>query len=118
MPHRCVTTNKPRCEIPQLFSHKYSALIKEYILLVPAKLIFNIDADGFSDWKQRKSKLVVIATGIRLSIFHFPVYRVIRRQTLICCITSAGDAYSSLLASSDPAMRQVFDQGIREGIDI
>jgi hypothetical protein len=40
--------------------------------------------------------------------------RGIRHQTLICCITAAG----LLLVSPDPAVRKVFDQGVRESIDL
>jgi hypothetical protein len=37
---------------------------------------------------------------------------------LIFCISAAGNAYCPLFVSSDPAARQVFDQGAREAIDL
>jgi hypothetical protein len=42
-------SEKPRIEIPQLFSEKYLILIKEYIPLVPTELIFNIDEREFNN---------------------------------------------------------------------
>jgi hypothetical protein len=109
---------KPRLEIPQLFLDKYLVLIKKYIPLVPTESIFNIDECGFNDSEERKSRLVVIPTGIRNSTFHYPVNRGIRHRTFICCISPAGDAYCPLLIASDPAVRQAVDQRVREALDL
>jgi hypothetical protein len=49
---------------------------------------------------------------------HYPVSRKIRHQTLVCCVTAAGDAYFLLLVSSDPATRAVFEHPIRDGINL
>jgi hypothetical protein len=43
---------KPCLEIPRTFLDRYLALIREYIPLVPTKLIFNINKSGFSDWEE------------------------------------------------------------------
>jgi hypothetical protein len=43
---------------------------------------------------------------------------IIRHQTLVCCVTAAGDAYYPLFVSSDPATRAVFEHQIRDGIDL
>jgi hypothetical protein len=48
----------------------------------------------------------------------YPINREIRHQTLIFCIIAAGDAYCRPLVSPDPAVRQVFDQGVGENIDL
>jgi hypothetical protein len=96
---------KPRIEFPQLVLDKYLVLIKEYIPLVLTELNFNIDECGFSNWEKRRSKPLMILTGIRNSTFQYPVNRGIRHQTLIYCITAADNAYCPLLASSDPAVR-------------
>jgi hypothetical protein len=37
---------------------------------------------------------------------------------LICYITAAGNGYDPLLGSSDPAVRRVFGQGVREAVDL
>jgi hypothetical protein len=104
--------------IPQLVLDKYLALIKEYIPLVSTELIFDIDVFGFSDWEESKSKSAVIWTDIRNLTFLYRVNRGIRHQTLICCITATRDAYCPLLVSFDPTMRQVFYQGLHEGIEL
>jgi hypothetical protein len=109
---------KPGLRIVQLFSAKCLVLIKEYIPLVPAELIVRVGECGFSHWEARMSKPVVILTGIRNSTFHYPVNRGIRHQTLICCITADVDVYRPLWVSSGPAVRQVFGQGVCEGIDL
>jgi hypothetical protein len=84
----------PRRQVPKQFLDDYVKLIKEYIPLVPAELIFNIDECGFSDWEERNPKLVLIPAEFERSVLHYPVNRAIRHQSLICCITAAGDAYS------------------------
>jgi hypothetical protein len=48
---------------------------------------------------------------------YYPASRNIRHQTLVSCVTAAGDAYCPLLVSSDPAARAVFEHQIRDGID-
>jgi hypothetical protein len=49
---------------------------------------------------------------------HYPVDREIRHQTLIGCVTAAGDAYCPLLLSADQSVRQIFETGVRDGIDL
>jgi hypothetical protein len=107
-----------RLEIPRDFLDRYLALIKEWVPLVPAELIFNIDECGFSDWEERKKKAVLIPQRATNTSLHYPVDRKIRHQTLICCITAAGDAYCPLLVSADPHMTEVFRTGVRDGIDL
>jgi hypothetical protein len=103
---------KPRLEIPRKLLDHYLALIKEYIPLVSTELMFDIDKSGFSDWEERKPKGVLIPTRLRESTLHCPVNRNIRHQTLICCISAAGDAYCALLIFPNPVVRRVFDEGI------
>jgi hypothetical protein len=86
--------------------------------LVPAELIFNIDECSFSDWEERKPKPVLIPCRVNNVTLHYPVDRRIRHQTLICCVTAAGDAYCPLLASADESVRQIFKTGVRDGIDL
>jgi hypothetical protein len=38
-----------RLRIPREYLNDYISLIKEYVLLVPAELIFNLDETGLSD---------------------------------------------------------------------
>jgi hypothetical protein len=80
--------------------------------------LFNVDESDFSDWEEGKSKCVLIPTEARETTLHCPASRKICRQTLICCVTAAGDAYCPLLVSSDPATRAVFEDQIRDGIDL
>jgi hypothetical protein len=107
-----------RLEIPRDFLDRYIALIREWVPLVPAELIFNIDECGFSDWEERKEKPVLIPAAAQHTTLHYPVNRQIRHQTLVCCVTAAGDAYCPLLVSADPHVIDVFDTGIRNGIDL
>jgi hypothetical protein len=86
--------------------------------LVPTELLFNIDESRFSDWEEHKPKCLLIATEARETTLHYPASRKIRHQTLVCCVTAAGDAYCPLLVSSDPAARAVLERQIRDGIDL
>jgi hypothetical protein len=72
-------------------------------------------------WIQRLEEAqvapVVISADSRNLTFHSPINRGIRYQTLICCITAVNDADYPLFVSFALAVRQVFDQGVREAID-
>jgi hypothetical protein len=107
-----------RVEVPHGYLDQSSSLIKEYVPLVPTELLFNFDGSGFSDWKERKPKCVLIPTEAREMTLHYPASLKIRHQTLVCCVTAAGDAYCPLLVSSDPAARAVFEHRIRDGIQL
>jgi hypothetical protein len=98
-----------RLEVPHEYLDQYIRLVKEYVPLVPTKLLFNIDESGFSDWEERKPKCVRIPTEARETTLHYPASRKIRHQTLVCCATAAGDAYCLLLVSSDPTARAVLE---------
>jgi hypothetical protein len=92
--------------------------IKEYVPLVPGEFIFNIDGCGFSDWEEQKEKPVNIPAEARRESYHYPMNRQIRHQTLICCITAAGDAYCRSLVSNDSSVTQIFEHRVRAGIDL
>jgi hypothetical protein len=106
----CRSVGRPqenvRLEVPHGYLDQYIRLIQEYVPLVPRELLFNIDESDFSDWEERKPKCVLILTEARGTTFHYPASRKIGHQTLICCVTAAGDAYCPLLVSSDPAHGQ------------
>jgi hypothetical protein len=85
---------------------------------VPNELIFNIDDCGFSDWEERKAKLVLISSRVRNASLHDRVDRRIRHQTLICCITGDGDVYYPLLVSAGRPVTKAFERGVRNGIGL
>jgi hypothetical protein len=91
----------PRLQIPRCYLDKYITLIKPWVPLVPAELIFNLDETGLSDWEERKPKPALIPTDLEDSHFHYPADRAIRHQTLLCCVSAAGDAYCLFLVSSN-----------------
>jgi hypothetical protein len=107
-----------RLKVPHVYLDQHIRLIKEYGPLVPTELLFNIDESGFSDWEERKPQCALIPTEARETTLHYSASRKIRHQTLVCCVTAAGDAYCPLLVSSDPAPRAVFGHQMREGIDL
>jgi hypothetical protein len=49
---------------------------------------------------------------------HYAVDHQIRHQTLICCITAASDPYSPLVISANLYVTQVFNKGVRNGIEL
>jgi hypothetical protein len=49
---------------------------------------------------------------------HYLVDRRIRNQTLICGVTAAGDACCPVLVSGGQSVRQIFETGVRDGIDM
>jgi hypothetical protein len=118
----CQSTVSPqeqtRLHIPQPSRDQYLALIQEWMPLVPAELMFNIDEYRFSDWEERKPKLVLTSCNVKNTILPYPIHRRIRHQTLICCITAAGHVYCPLLISAEQSVRQISETGVRDGIDL
>jgi hypothetical protein len=49
---------------------------------------------------------------------HYPVDCGIRHHILICCVAAANYAYCPLLVSADQSVRQIFETGARDGIDL
>jgi hypothetical protein len=107
-----------RLEVPHEHLDRYIKLIQEYVTLVPTELLFNIDKSGFSDWEERRPKGVLIPIEAQTTTLLYPTSRKIRYETLMCCVTGAGDAYSPLLVSAQPVAREVFQHQIRDGIDL
>jgi hypothetical protein len=108
----------PRLQVPRLYLNQYIDIIKNWIPLVPAELIYNLDESGLSDWEDAKPKPVLVPVDLGDSMIHYPVNRQIRHQTLLCCISASGDAYCPLLVSARQSVLQVFEMGVRDGIDL
>jgi hypothetical protein len=81
----CQTIVRPqenvRLEVSREHLKRYINLIKEYVSLVPTELIFNIAESGFSDWEERKPKIILIPVEARTRTLHYPVRHKIRDQT-------------------------------------
>jgi hypothetical protein len=107
-----------RCQVPLAFLDQYMALIKEWLPLAPGELIFNIDECGCSDGEERKAKPVLIRSRVRDATSHDPVDRGICYQTLVCCVTAAGDACCLRLVSGDRSVTHIFNRGVRAGIGL
>jgi hypothetical protein len=112
------TQENPRLQVPKQFLDDCVKLIKEYVPLVPTELIFHIGECGFSDWEERRPKPVLIPAEFERAVLHYPANRVIRRQSLTCCMTAAGDVYCPLLVSTKPSITQVLNHRPRDGIDL
>jgi hypothetical protein len=93
-------------------------LSKEWVHLVLAQLIFNIEKCGFRDWGERKPKSVWIIRRVKNARLHDPADCIIRHQTLICCIIAAGDAYCPLSVSAELSVRQIFETKVRDNTDL
>jgi hypothetical protein len=105
-------------EVLHAYLDQYIRLIKELVPFVPTELLFSMDESGFSDCKERMPKCVLIPTDARETTLHYPASPKTRRQTLICCVTAAGDAYCPLIVSPDPATLAVFEHQMRDGTDL
>jgi hypothetical protein len=63
-------------------------------------------------------KPVMIPSHAFSSTLHYPIDRVIRHHSLLCCVSASGDAYSPLLIAPDAKARIIFEKGSREHIDL
>jgi hypothetical protein len=101
-----------------LYLDRSLALIKSWVLHVPAELFFNLDETDSSDWEEMKPKPVLIPTTVENADLSHPVDREIRHQTLLCCVSVSRDAYCPLLLCPNPAALSIFHMRIRDGIDL
>jgi hypothetical protein len=113
-----VSQEQLRLGIPRECLNDYISLIKEYVPLVPAEVIFNLDETGLSDWEERKTKPVIIPSHASSSNLHYETDRAIRHHTSPCCVSASGDAYSPFLIAPHPKARRIFEKGIRGNIDL
>jgi hypothetical protein len=107
-----------RLRIPRESLNDYISLTKEYVSLIPAELIFDLDETGLSDWEERKTKPVIIPSLAFSSTHHYPIDRAIRHRTLLCCVSASGDTYSPLFIVPHPKAPRIFDRSIKENIDL
>jgi hypothetical protein len=77
-----------------------------------------MDESGFSDWEEREPQSVLIPIEGQATTLHCPTSCEIRHQTLMYCVTAAGDAYCPLLVSAQPVAREAFQHQIRDVIDL
>jgi hypothetical protein len=87
-----------RLRIPHEYLNDYISLIKEYVRLVLAELIFNLDKTGLSDCEERKTKAVIIPSHAASSTLYYPIDRAILHHTLFCCVSASGDTDSLSLS--------------------
>jgi hypothetical protein len=73
-------------------------------------LVFHLDETGLSDWKERKSKPVIVPSDATQTLLHYPVDGGIRHHTLLCCISAFGDAYTPLLIAPRPSANRIFEK--------
>jgi hypothetical protein len=97
-------------EVPRENLDRYIKLIHKYVPLVPTELLFNIHESGFSDCEECKPKSVLIPLEGQTTAPHYPTSRkIVALQTLICCVTAAGDAHYPLLVSHDQLQESRFN---------
>jgi hypothetical protein len=80
--------------------------------------MFNLDETGLSDWEVRRSKPVLLTADAANRPLPYPVDRVIRHPTLLCCTSASGDAHCPLFLSANRAVLGLFEKGVCENIDL
>jgi hypothetical protein len=76
-------TERTQLHVSQSYLDQYLALIKEWVAVVPAELMFSIDECGLSDWEERKPKSVLIPCRVNNVTLHYPVDCGIRAPDII-----------------------------------
>jgi hypothetical protein len=107
-----------RLRIPREYLKDYISLIKEYVPLVPVELIFNLDETGLFDWEERKTKPVIIPSHASSSTLYYSIDGAIRHHTFLYCVSASEGAYSPLPIAPHPKARRIFENGVRENIDL
>jgi hypothetical protein len=108
----------PRLQIPRHFLDDYLALLREHVAGLNPHLVYNLDETGCSDWEERKSFDAIIPAALRHVNVHFGVTRRVKHQSMIVCISAAGDALCPLITTSDRSTLGVFRDGIEENVDL
>jgi hypothetical protein len=113
-----VPQEKVRLEVPCCYLEEYMTLIKKIVPIVPTELLFNLDETGLSEWKNRRSKPILVLTQEQESALHYPVDRSVRHHALLCSLTASGDSYCPMLIAPTASARKPFNTGVRDHIDL
>lgn len=107
-----------RLEVPRTFLEQHIENIKKYVIGKASELVFNLDEMGSNEWEEKKPKKVIVPVKLCQSNVHLPIKRTLRHQTLLACISATGDSLTPHFIVSSNSAKQVFQLGIREGIDL
>lgn len=98
---------------------KYLEVLKNEVDGKYAELIYNADEVGCSQWMDKKCKKVIVPLQSDNNRITHKVKRASKLQTILGCISAAGDVLTPVLISTrktiDP---EVYSQGLRNDTDI
>ena len=106
----CVT--KEQC-------YQYLDIIKNEVNGKFAELIFNADETGSSEWMDKKNRNVIVPKHEEDVRITHKVRRASKLQTMLGCISAAGDVLTPVLIHSRKTVdNEVYSKGLREGTDV
>ena len=115
---KAIPQDNTRLSVPRIFLDEHIENIKKYVVGKAAELVFNIDEMGSSEWEDKKIKTVIAPRNLCQKPVMVPVKRSVRHQTLLACISAAGDAIVPMVVATSPQAKQIFRTGVREDIDL
>jgi hypothetical protein len=81
-------------------------------------LVYNIDANGCSDWEERRSYEGIILVELADGPIHFGVSRWVKHQTMLVCVNASGETPCPLTVTADRSTTRVFRDGMEEAVDL
>jgi hypothetical protein len=107
-----------RLTVPREFLEQHIINMHRYVEGTASELLFNLDEVGASDWEDRKPKKVFVSISLsETEIFH-EVSRKFRHQSLLACVSAAGDSVTPLIINCLHNTESIWTTGLRENEDL
>jgi hypothetical protein len=89
-----------RLEVPRIFLNETVHCLRESVHGMKAKLVFNLNEVGLSEWEDRKDKKVVIPKVLSGWTMHHRASRNLKHMSVITCISAAGESVTPYTVTS------------------
>jgi hypothetical protein len=100
---------------PKRFPERSVEKLKEHVQVYVAELVFNLEEVGISDWKDRKTKTVIVPATMVGQTIHHEISRTVKHISVIVCVSATGESltpYVVMSQASTPVREQLKKQGV------
>jgi hypothetical protein len=118
---KSVPQENPRLEVPRVFLQAGIDRLRDHIHQACAKLVFNLDEIGISEWEDRCTRRVIVPSAIKGQTIFLSVHRNLKHISVVASISAAGEYMTPFFVSSyaSPTVeRRLKTEGFRLGFDL
>jgi hypothetical protein len=109
-----------RFEVPRVFLHEIAPFLGESVQGMKAKLAFNLDEIGMSEWENRKDKRKIVPKTVACQMISRCASRNVKHISINSCITAGAESllpYIEISQDFEPLRKSLINRGARLGFD-